>query len=93
MHTIYTFPQNLLRQKWPIIGRVSSWTLGRVSQPKDACLGPLKDKWASWVLESILFLVFASIYQEEAKVFAGEQGACLGRSRCLCCLALGVPMN
>lgn len=32
---------------------------------------PSKDKWASWVLESILFLVFASKYQEEAEVLAG----------------------
>lgn len=54
---------------------------------------PSKDKWASWVLESILFLVFASVYQEEAEVLAGGQGAGLGRSHCLCCLALGVPMN
>lgn len=38
---------------------------------------PSKDKWASWVLESILFLVFASIYQEEAEVLAGGQGASL----------------
>lgn len=39
---------------------------------------PSKDKWASWVLESILFLVFASIYQEEAEVLAGGQEAGVG---------------
>lgn len=64
-----------------------SRTSGRVSQPKVACLGPFK----SQVLESILFLIFASISQEEVKVLAGGQEAVW--ELCLFCLALGVPRS
>lgn len=81
MHTVH-LPPTPLRQKWPITGRVSpcQHTLCQghweefLSQKMPEWV-PSKDKWASWVLESILFLVFASVYQEEAEVLAGGQGA------------------
>lgn len=48
--------------------------LGGVSQPKDDAWAPSKDRWATWVLESILFLAFASPLKEETEVLAGGHG-------------------
>lgn len=65
-----------------------------VSQLKDACLGPLvKRWWATWALESTLFLGFASPQEGEAEVLIGGHQTGLGCSSSLGSLGLEAPMD
>lgn len=102
MHMIYnppTTPQPFKAEKARYRQRVGCVSCAlcqgheELLSQKMAAWVPSKDTRATWVLESTLFLAFASPQKEEAKVLAGGHGAGSGRSYRLCWLGLVMPMG